>query len=129
MKLEDVVQSEIRLEGPKLNCILLRNNSGAAKDSTGRVIRYGLGNDSKKINERFKSGDLIGITTIVITPDMVGKSIGVFTAVEVKKENWKYSENDKRENAQKNFIDWVLAHGGFAGFANSIDSFKKILNK
>jgi len=126
---ESEIQQRIQIEGPFHECILLRNNSGALKDNTGRVVRYGLGNISSKQNDKIKSSDLIGITTIVITQDMVGKSIGVFTAIEVKKEDWKPSDTDKREKAQRSFIDWVLKRGGLAGFANSIDSFKKILGR
>lgn len=129
MQSEDEVQQRIRLEAPKHNVTLLRNNSGAFTDASGRTVRFGLGNDSKQINERFKSSDLIGITPVLITPDMVGKVIGVFTAVECKKEEWKFKGYEKREQGQKNFIDFVIARGGLAGFANSVDSFKKIIGK
>jgi len=127
MKLESKVQDEISCEGPNHGCTLMRNNSGALKDETGRTVRYGLGNFSKKHNEIIKSSDLIGITTITVTQDMVGTHIGIFTAIEVKKEGWKRSPTDKREKAQDNFIQWVLSRGGIAGFANSVDSFVNIL--
>ena len=129
MKNEDEVQQLIQIEGPLHHCLLLRNNSGACKDATGRVIRFGLGNVSRKHNEEIKSSDLIGITSIVVTQDMVGKTIGIFTAIEVKKEDWNPSANDKRERAQRRFIDWVIKLGGIAGFANSVDSFKRVLRK
>lgn len=128
MKLEDEVQQEIQMEAPKFGSILLRNNSGALNDATGRPVRYGLGNTSSKVNENFKSSDLIGITSIVITPEMVGQRIGVFTAIEVKKEGWKY-KGEKRELAQKNFIDFVLLKGGFAGFCASTSDFWKTLKR
>jgi ribosomal protein S19 len=35
-----------------------------------------------------KSVDYIGITTITITQQMVGQKIGVFTAVETKRDDW-----------------------------------------
>lgn len=128
MKSEDQVQQEIVLDAPKCSAILWRNNSGALPDARGVPVRYGLANLSKKQNENFKSSDEIGITTITITPDMVGKAIGVFTAVEVKEESWKYS-GEKREVAQKAFIDFVIAKGGFAGFAKSVEDFRKIIGK
>lgn len=106
----------------------MRNNSGAFTDATGRHVRYGLDNTSKKRNEQTKSSDLIGITTIVITPNMVGKIVGIFTAVECKKAEWN-GVKDQREVAQQNFINWVVSHGGIAGFANSVDSFLKLLGK
>lgn len=123
---EDIVQQVIQLESPKAGVSLLRNNSGAFKDETGRLVRYGLGNVSKQVNDIFKSSDLIGLTPIVITPDMVNSIIGVFTAVEVKASDWKY-KGTKREIAQKNFIDFILKRGGKAGFAKSVEDFKFII--
>lgn len=128
MMSESEIQQLIQMEGPKHESIVMRNNSGALKDSTGRMVRYGLNNISDKVNANFKSSDLIGITCITITPNMVGYKIGVFTAVEVKKEDWVFKGTD-REKGQKNFIDWVLQRGGFAGFANSVESFRKIIGK
>lgn len=126
--MESEIQQKIQIAARYQGCRLMRNNSGALKDETGRVVRYGLGNISKVQNAEIKSSDLIGITTIVITPDMVGKRIGVFTAIEVKKEEWNQNKKlDKREEAQLNFINWIKTLGGFAGFATSIDNIKDIL--
>lgn len=130
MKDESTVQQEIQLEAVQHSCILMRNNSGACSDSTGRLIRYGLGNVSKKHHQNFRSSDLIGITKIVITPEMVGKTVGVFTAIEAKREDWNENKKlDEHETAQNNFIKWVKLNGGFAGFANSIDRIKSILRQ
>lgn len=128
MMLEDEVSQRIQLEAPKVNCKLMRNNSGGFTDSTGRGIRYGLDNISKKHNDTFKSSDFIGITEILITPDMVGKKIGVFTAAEVKKEGWNPKNYDARETAQKNFIDFIKAKGGIAGFCTSVEDFRKMID-
>lgn len=127
--MESQIQQEIQLEAARLDCILLRNNSGALPDRQGREVRFGLGNISKKYSEQMKSSDLIGLKRVVITPDMVGRTLAVFTAVEVKDSDWKYSTSDKRAVAQKNFIEWVLAMGGFAGFAKSVEEFRAILRK
>jgi hypothetical protein len=123
---ESQVQQLIQLEGPKQGCILFRNNSGALKDATGRLVRYGLGNETKARSETFKSSDLIGITSVVVTQEMVGKVVAVFTAIEVKHPKWKPSDTT-REKGQQNFINWVLSKGGMAGFANSVDKFKEII--
>lgn len=128
MKDESTVQQEIQIQAKYFNCDLMRNNSGALKDDTGRVVRYGLGNVSKEHNDRIKSSDLVGFTKIVITPEMIGKTVAVFTAIECKKEAW--NENkilDDREKSQKSFIDWIKKNGGFAGFANSVDRLKDLL--
>lgn len=126
MKSESEVQQEIMMAAPYHSCILMRNNSGAFEDKDGRLVRYGLGHHSPK--QDYLSSDLIGITTIVITPEMVGKKIGVLTAIEVKKENWRKNKTlDSRERKQFNFINWVRSVGGIAGFCTSVEDFKNIM--
>src|SRR5690606_36770808 len=88
MRSESEIQQLIQMEAMKYDCTLMRNNSGSFKDSTGRAVRFGLGNVSKKHSLKSKSSDLIGITRVVVTSDMVGKTIGVFTAIECKGEGW-----------------------------------------
>lgn len=128
MKDESTVSQEIQIEAMHSGCVLMRNNSGALPDNTGRFVRYGLGNVSKKHTDKFKSSDLIGITKVVITQEMVGKIAGIFTAIEVKKEGWDINKKfDKREDAQFNFIKWVKSQGGIASFCNSVDNLKEIL--
>jgi hypothetical protein len=126
---ESFVQQEIQIHAKNFDCNLMRNNSGALKDDTGRLIRFGLGNVSKSHSDKVKSSDLIGFTKVVITPEMVGKTVAIFTAIEVKKESWKSDPNDKRETAQNNFIKWIVNNGGYAGFCNCIDNLKTILRK
>lgn len=130
MKDESTVQQDLQLYSRHNNCNLMRNNCGAFKDETGRTIRFGLNNISKKHQENSASSDLIGITQVKITSDMVGQTIGVFTAVECKKEAWNHKKKfDTREQAQSNFIKWVKSLGGFAGFANKLDDIDKILKQ
>lgn len=116
---EVAVQQQIRLAAAKFNTPLLRNNNGACYDETGRLIRYGLGNDSKKINDVFKSSDLIGIWPVTVTEDMVGRTHGLFFAVECKPTGWKFRESDDRAVAQLNFGKWVRERGGIFTFARS----------
>jgi hypothetical protein len=54
------------------------------------------------------SSDLIGWTTLEITPDMVGRKVAVFTAVEVK------VPGKKPTAEQINFITQVRTAGGIA---------------
>ena len=54
-------EKRIRLEAAKQGILLWRNNVGAVKTSDGRMIRFGLANDSHKMNQHIKSSDLIGI--------------------------------------------------------------------
>lgn len=117
MSSESVVQSRTRLEFAKIGP-MWRNNVGAAEDKTGRQIRYGLGNDSAQLNREIKSSDLVGITPVTCYLASVGGwvTLGVFTALEVKASDWKFSPNDERAVAQAKFHDIVRAAGGFAGF-------------
>lgn len=117
--LETKVQALIVKEASLKSCILWRNNVGCFMNKFGRPIRYGLNNISKKANDEYKSSDLIGIKKLVITQDMVGKTIGVFVAREVKKEGWKYTDTEA-EKAQKRYIDLVNSMGGDACFANDV---------
>ena len=110
-------QSLIRIEAAHKGISLFRNNVGALLDARGVPVRYGLANESKQMNERIKSGDLVGIEELTITADMVGQKIGRFISVEVKKEGWAYSDTP-HEQAQRNWIHFVISKGGRALFAN-----------
>jgi hypothetical protein len=72
------------------------------------------------------ASDFIGIRSIEVTPDMVGKKVGLFMAIETKAPNWKPPTiNDKqgwrRFVQQYHFIKMVRDLGGVAGFAMSGD--------
>lgn len=118
---ESNVQARVRLEAARKGVRLYRNNSGAWRDKTGRVIRYGLGNDSKDTNEVLKSPDLVGWRKILITPDMVGSYVAKATLRECKPEGWHYAGTDE-EVAQKRFLDMCTADGGDAKFATDDNS-------
>lgn len=124
-KSEAAVQAALRVRAAASGFSLWRNNNGACMDETGRLIRYGLGNDSKKLSDRWKSSDLIGITTMVSTAP--GQTFGVFTAVEVKEPGWSKPKN-KREVAQDNFLKTVRAKGGIGFFAQSVRDYEVQIN-
>ena len=108
------VASAVTLEaGRRGDIVLWRNNVGACKTDDGRMIRYGLANVSKAMNERIKSADLIGVYRRVITQDDVGRVIGQFLSVETKREGWKPS-NSQRDTAQAAWASGVVAWGGVA---------------
>jgi hypothetical protein len=121
--LESTIQSMIVKEAVLKGCILWRNNVGCFIDKHGRPIRYGLNNTSKKANDEYKSSDLIGIKKVLITQDMVGKTVGIFIAREVKREGWKY-KGTVAEKSQKRYIDLINEMGGDACFANEIGTIK-----
>lgn len=115
---EAAVTSRVRLEATKKGVVLWRNNVGACYTKEGRFIRYGLLNQSKRMNEQFKSSDLIGIRPVVVTSADVGRTIGQFVAREAKASNWRSSPRDAHEMAQRKFLNLVASLGGDAAFAN-----------
>lgn len=116
MKTEAAVQQEIQLAAPGLGVTLFRNNVGAAKDATGRVIRFGLGNISAQMATHSKSADLVGLR----------HSDGRFVAVEVKREGWRFTDTS-HEIAQRRFLDIIRERGGVAGFCQSVEDFKELI--
>lgn len=127
MKTEAGVQTSISIEAPNIAGAMWRNNSGVLMDERGIPVRFGLGNTSKKLNERWKSSDLIGITPVRITEAMVGRVVGVFTAAEVKEPGWKKPRN-ARERGQEAFIQTVRSKGGIAGFVQSVGDYRKLID-
>jgi hypothetical protein len=116
--IEAAVVNNVTLEASRVGARLWRNNVGACKDERGRLIRYGLCNVSKQMNDQLKSSDLIGIKPILITHDHIGSTIGQFTAREVKHGGWQYKGTD-HEVAQLRFMELVVGLGGDACFVNS----------
>ena len=113
---EAAAQQQIRFKFAHRGGMLWRNNVGACIDERGNRIRYGLANESKQMNSKIKSADLIGITPVTITPPMVGAVLGVFTSIECKRPGWQYKANT-REQAQLAWAELILSMGGFAQFA------------
>jgi len=127
---EAYAQSVIRLEAPRYDCHLWRNQVGAFKerDKEGnvlRVVRFGLANDSSKLNEVLKSGDLIGWRKRHITHEMVGHVIAQFVSREAKRPGWVFNPNDPHERAQQAWNELVLGCGGDAAFATGQGSFQR----
>lgn len=116
---EAEAQARIRLAAAEVpGLYLFRNNVGALKDERGRLVRYGLANDTKALNEQLKSSDLIGLRAVTVTPDMAGRTIAQFVSWETKRAGWTYSATP-RELAQRRWLDLVLAMGGDARFVSS----------
>lgn len=109
-------QSACRLAAAQAGYGVWRNNIGAMQDENGRVVRYGLANDSKAVNDRIKSGDLIGCAPVTVTAGMVGTTVGQFCSWEIKEEGWHYT-GTPRERAQLAWIELVTGLGGRAKFS------------
>lgn len=84
---------------------LFRNNVGVLKDHLGHRIRYGLCNGSS---------DIIGWTPVVVTPEMVGRRLAIFTAYECKEEARLTAE-------QQAFLTIVQAAGGLGAVIHGLD--------
>lgn len=107
-----------------LGARLFRMNIGLAW--VGEVTKNRDGSITIRNPRPFKSGvpgmsDLIGWTPVVITPDMVGKTIAVYSAVETKSARGRASEE------QKNFVAAVHRAGGKAGIAKVDEDLDAIL--
>ncbi len=85
---------------------VFRNNVGLFTTDTGDKIRTGLCKGSS---------DLIGWTTIEVTPEMVGARVGLFVGIEIK------SVRGRPSAEQTNFINQVNGAGGVAFIVRSPD--------
>lgn len=113
--LEIDIQNSIRKALSEEGVVNWRNHTFALKDKeTGRLVRGGL---------CVGSSDVIAITPVVITSEMVGSTVGVFTAVEVK------TGTGKATQAQSNFIAMIRKHGGLAGVARSVEEALNIIRE
>jgi hypothetical protein len=124
---EHPIQADIQLElGSRRDVRLFRNNVGVAWQGEKislklgvlilravRAIRFGL---------FVGSGDLIGWKSITVTPDMVGRRVAVFLSVETK------AARGVKSTEQETWRDNVVAAGGLAGFARSVDEAKRIVD-
>jgi hypothetical protein len=112
---ESAVLTRVRLEASKKGLRLWRNNVGALRDEKGNFVRFGLANESAAVNEVVKSGDLIGIRPLLITPGHIGMTIGQFVSRECKPPDWVFRGTD-REMAQQAWALFVASMGGDAAF-------------
>jgi hypothetical protein len=112
---ETTLQQQIRLAlGTRSDLRLFRNQVGQLPDPrTGRPVQFGLTRGS---------ADLIGWRTVIITPDMVGQRIAVFTSIEVK------TPTGRVGSEQQAWLACVQQCGGIAGIARSIADATQIIS-
>ena len=98
-----------------------RRQDGSILLPAGRPIALGFGRpDGKPVPG---PGDLQGWTSIVVTPEMVGRRVAIYTSIETKE-----SGGGRRRPDQVNWCGQVLAAGGIAGFAKSAEEAQKIVD-
>lgn len=98
------------------NARLFRNNTGTGwQGECKRIGNKLLITDPRPLEAGLCKGshDLIGWTSVVIMPEMVGKTVAVFTTVEVKTQTGRVSPEQIR------FWENVQDAGGFSFFARS----------
>ncbi len=118
--------------------VLFRNNAGKAWLSGGgkvrrledgsvvvpfaRPIALGLA----KTNGDSPDGmhDLVGYTSITITPEMVGRRVAVFTSIEAKE-----SGGGEVTAEQQKFCEVIRKAGGISGIASSPAMAQLIINE
>jgi hypothetical protein len=87
------------------------NQRGSYRPSTGGYISYGLPPPPRgrvEAADEMKGSDRIGFREVVITPDMVGKTVAVFTGIELK------TENDRIAPGQVRWHNFLLEHGAIS---------------
>jgi hypothetical protein len=114
---EKNIQNEIRLHLSKRGAMSLRYQVGTFYAMDGSMVKIG----------EVGVSDLIACVPVVITPEMVGKRIGVFTAIETKKINDKTAK--ERKESQGKFIARVQALGGIATIARSTQDVDAAIEK
>jgi hypothetical protein len=104
---ESEIQQRIRIVLNKAGALtrVWRNNVGQYKKGNA-YIKYGL---------CVGSADLVGVEKVVITPEMVGQTIGRFLAVEVKTPSGRLSPE------QKAWLETIRSYGGRAVVFRSKD--------
>lgn len=91
------------------NPFTYRNNRGCAYTEDGRYIKFGIPEPpGGRRKDRLKGGDRIGFKKILVTPEMVGKEIAVFTSIEIK------GPGDALKTGQRDWHNFVIDHGGIS---------------
>lgn len=115
---EATIQSDIRLRLSELRAgIYLRYQVGTFLTMDGRPVKIGEPGVS----------DLIGITPHVITAADVGRTVGVFTALETKQA--KDSTSKERRESQGNFLRRVNALGGLGAIVRSVGDAESVVTE
>lgn len=96
---------DLILHGGQLGARLFRNNVGRWRTDDGRWVAYGL---------CVGSSDVIGWTSVVVTPEMVGRTLAVFTAFECK------VGRRVTTTEQGAFLSAVKAQGGIAAVVRQL---------
>lgn len=119
---EATLMRRVLIRASELGARLFRNQCGKYRlaipecrecQSSGRVVASGL---------CIGSSDLIGWRSVVVTPEMVGRTLAVFVAVELK-----VDRNDVTEE-QAQFLEVVDGAGGIGVVVRDVESLPLLLS-
>jgi len=103
------------IDDPKYICYLATNHPNEIVVlKNPRPVRFGL---------QVGSGDLIGMQSKIITPEMLNQRVAIFLSVETKTDIGSVSPE------QKNWAEFVRSFGGIAGVARSVDDAISLTNQ
>ncbi len=128
---EAKAKETVLLRAGQWNARLFCNNTGTAYTEGGRPVFFGLGNTGVKNDESIRTPDDVGYTIVTVTPEMIGKKIAIFTAIDSKRLGFVVKTNyskGTREYGQQKFFNMVLEAGGIAGFACDAQQVDDIYN-
>lgn len=122
---ETALHRGVMLELSDVHTRAWRNNNGAAWQGSNftirnrrlvqgaaRYVRYGLAPGSS---------DIVGLRSMQITPEMVGRRVAVSLMIETKTEDQRLSPD------QKNWLAMAHGMGCIAGVATTVDDAKQII--
>lgn len=89
-----------------------RNNVGVYEYAPGKYLRYGLCNGS---------ADFIGLYSMIVRPEHVGKRVAIFFAPESK------ARGKDAEEHQDTWLNEIIAAGGIAGVARNGDEADELI--
>jgi len=98
---ETKIQNRIMMDMSEKGYLVWRNQVGLFKTLDGRTVNIGIKGSS----------DLMAVKPTVITPEMVGQTLAVFVAVEVKTSTGRQSEPQKKwqKAVEKMGVKYILA--------------------
>lgn len=98
---ETKIQNRIMMDMSEKGYLVWRNQVGLFKTLDGRTVNIGIKGSS----------DLMAVKPTVITPEMVGQTLAVFVAVEVKTATGRQSDPQKKwqKAVEKLGVKYILA--------------------
>jgi ribosomal protein S19 len=124
---ESNIQSLVLMKATELGCRMFRINVGQGWTGN-KIIKQGkdvLIKDARPFRVGVPVGfhDTAGFTPIVITQDMVGKTVAVFTTAEIK------TSTGRATKEQLNFLNHVRENGGISGVVRSPLQFAELIHQ